>query len=249
MIDTDEIARFWSGVGMAEPDACWLWGRSRYPNGYGKFKLRAMRNETGAHRVAWMIANGPIPPGLCVCHSCDVKACCNPRHLFVGTMAENIADRDRKGRTARGDRSGARTHPRPRLWSRELKGRRRGEFHPIAKLTARIVKHIRAAVAEGVPQHILRRRYDIAPTTMLSVVTGKTWRHVGGPLRVAGTQVGANNGRAVLTEADVLAIRASTEPHAALAARYRVCKATISHVRTRRLWPHVTPLSSDSAPA
>lgn len=51
-----------------------------------------------AHRVAWMITNGPIPDGLCVLHRCDNPPCVNPAHLFLGTVQDNNADRDAKGR-------------------------------------------------------------------------------------------------------------------------------------------------------
>lgn len=50
------------------------------------------------HRVAWQLANGPIPDDMCVCHRCDNPPCCNVEHLFLGTVAENNYDRDRKGR-------------------------------------------------------------------------------------------------------------------------------------------------------
>lgn len=57
-----------------------------------------------AHRVAWTLANGPIPEGLFVCHRCDNRACCNVEHMFLGTLQDNVDDMIAKGRQARGDR-------------------------------------------------------------------------------------------------------------------------------------------------
>jgi len=76
----------WSG--------CLLWEGSAL-KGYGSHRLD---NETRAvHRLAWEEANGPIPAGLFVCHHCDVKLCCNPAHLFLGTSRDNIHDLYSKG--------------------------------------------------------------------------------------------------------------------------------------------------------
>lgn len=81
---------------------CIEWSGYRNRNGYGQRRIRG-KGELGAtHRLAWIDAHGPIPDGLCVLHSCDNPACCNVEHLFLGTHAENMADRDRKGRTIRG---------------------------------------------------------------------------------------------------------------------------------------------------
>lgn len=51
-----------------------------------------------AHRIAWTITRGPIPDGLCVLHRCDNPPCIDPEHLFLGTVQDNNADRDAKGR-------------------------------------------------------------------------------------------------------------------------------------------------------
>lgn len=60
-----------------------------------------------AYRLAWTLANGPIPDGLCVCHRCDRPNCIRVEHLFLGTQADNIRDKMKKGRHRgpRGERS------------------------------------------------------------------------------------------------------------------------------------------------
>lgn len=52
--------------------------------------------------MSYLAYRGPIPDGYFVCHKCDTPACVNPDHLFVGTNADNVADRDKKGRVAKG---------------------------------------------------------------------------------------------------------------------------------------------------
>lgn len=72
---------------------CILWsGPTNGWPGYGKC------GKEYAHRRAWEIANGPIPPGKWILHKCDVRLCVNPAHLFLGDASENALDAFRKGR-------------------------------------------------------------------------------------------------------------------------------------------------------
>lgn len=79
---------------------CILWAGTTVRYGYGAIYTRASgeRRTVTAHRAAYMLANGPIPPGMHVCHKCDVPACVNPDHLFLGTAGDNLRDMVAKGR-------------------------------------------------------------------------------------------------------------------------------------------------------
>jgi hypothetical protein len=87
--------RFWRNVDKRGPDECWPWQSSTNQWGYGTASL-AGRPKL-AHRIAWELAYGAIPVGICVLHRCDTPGCCNPAHLWLGTRKDNMRDMLRKG--------------------------------------------------------------------------------------------------------------------------------------------------------
>lgn len=155
---------FWSRC-KPRPDGCWIWMWGRNSAGYGGYLSK------GAHRVAWELTNGPIPKGMCVCHKCDVRACVNPEHLFVGTHSDNERDKLAKGRAVIpltrvfGDRNGSRTHPesRPR-GANHSRGR--------AKLTWSLVAEIRSREESN---RELAVEYGVRRQTIWAVRAGKLW--------------------------------------------------------------------------
>jgi hypothetical protein len=85
--------RFWSKVWIT--DTCWIWTGAMTAAGelgYGILKVDRSRRNVLAHRFAYELTHGPIPSGLMVCHTCDVRKCVRPDHLFLGTAKDNVRD-------------------------------------------------------------------------------------------------------------------------------------------------------------
>ena len=145
--------RFWSKVDMSGgPDACWLWLGYRNCQGYGLFGLNG--TNVRAHRYAYGLANQPPAPYVYICHTCDNPPCCNPRHLYLGSPAQNTQDQKDRDRFARGERIGN------------------------ARLTVSAVEQIRRLSRRGYSESQLGLLYGVHPTTIHYVVRRKTWQRI-----------------------------------------------------------------------
>jgi hypothetical protein len=89
----DRPSLFWAKVACRDDGECWPWLGCLSTQGYG----RAGKCDY-AHRLAYELEHGAIPPGVDVMHSCDFKPCCNPAHLSLGSRSDNMRDAVQKGR-------------------------------------------------------------------------------------------------------------------------------------------------------
>lgn len=79
-------------------NGCWIWKGAPAKSGYGVMYHKDMGGSMLAHRASYTLHKGPIPEGMLVCHTCDVRTCVNPAHLFLGTHKDNTQDKIAKGR-------------------------------------------------------------------------------------------------------------------------------------------------------
>ncbi len=132
---------------------CHVFTGSKDGCGYGMLRVDRQRVRR-AHIVAWFLATGEWP-ALPVLHRCDTPACVRKACLFLGTRAENNADRDAKRRHIA----------------------LRGSDHGNARLTEDAVRMVRASSRSGAD---LAAELGVSQTTLSRARSGLTWKHVGG---------------------------------------------------------------------
>lgn len=142
--------RFMAHVHMEPTSGCWLWGAKVARDGYGHF-AKVWNRSMPAHRFSWEMHRGAIPAGAMVCHRCDVRACVNPDHLFLGDQAINMADMVSKKRSAA------------------------GEHNVKAKLTRDNVETIKMRLRCGDSQESIGRTFGVTQGTISRIHRGVGW--------------------------------------------------------------------------
>lgn len=150
--------RFWSKV--EKTDGCWNWVASKVPKGYGQFGLNVsgVARKVRSHRFAYLLTYGLVPQNMCVLHRCDNPACCNPEHLFLGTVRDNNVDMVLKGR--------------------QVVRRLHGERSTSSILTTADVMAIYALHSKGLSQQNISEIFDVTISAVNVIITGKNWKGI-----------------------------------------------------------------------
>jgi len=141
--------RFWAKV--TKGPGCWVW-TAAVSKGYGVFWFQG--RTVPAHRWCFEHHNGPVPDDVIVRHHCDNTLCVRPAHLAAGTHGDNIQDRDRRERQARGARNGR------------------------AKLNPNQVRSIRTRHQLGGTLSRLAREFGVSRRAVRMIIDRKTWTHI-----------------------------------------------------------------------
>jgi hypothetical protein len=134
---------------------CWIFMGHINSDGYGDLQQSGGKRKIKAHRASYEVHRGKIPDAIEVCHTCDVRCCINPSHLFLGTHQDNVDDMTSKLR-----------HPR-------------GEGVGRSKITEQQVAEIRERYARGnVTQQTLAGDYGLHNSVISKIINRKNWRHI-----------------------------------------------------------------------
>jgi len=147
-----QVRNFWSKVKKTRKH--WFWIGSKDGKGYGKVNL--YDSSFLVSRVMYFLYTGVDPNSLCVLHHCDIPSCCNPKHLFLGTIADNNKDMHNKMR------------------------HQHGENHSMTHLTERNILTIRASNETTIE---LAKRYNVTRHAIGLIQRGLRWPHIKGRIR------------------------------------------------------------------
>lgn len=149
--------RFWACVdkspGQGPKGECWTWTKSLDEDGYGRINVD--NKHVLAHRYAFFLEHGHYPEHYAL-HHCDYPTCVRASHLYDGTHAQNMADRQDRNRQ---------WHPS-------------GEKHGASKLTEGKVLDIRARAARGEAKAAIASRYKISRALVTMICQRQRWKHI-----------------------------------------------------------------------
>lgn len=149
---SEDVQRFLAKVDKS--GQCWIWTAATFSDGYGAFQLSNPVRTVRAHRFSFVVYKTEFESDLQVLHHCDNPLCVRPDHLFLGTVVDNMKDRDSKRRQTHGTKQ----------WQ--------------AKLNATSVREIRRLYADGVSIAKLARKFKMGETPIRNVCFRHSWKHV-----------------------------------------------------------------------
>lgn len=156
------VKRWLTDSVRVQESGCWEWLKSTNKKGYGRVgqncSVFLKYGERLAHRISWLVYNGPIPPDACVLHKCDNPKCINPKHLFLGTIGDNNRDMHAKGRATL--------------------VRARGVEHHSHRFTEEDIKAIRTRLDNGDSHRSIARDYGVQHQSIGAIHRGQTWTHI-----------------------------------------------------------------------
>ena len=226
MIFTDsDLVRFWGSVSKLSSAECWLWTKAKDRYGYGVF-WHDGKNQT-AHRASKMIQLGALTPShIHVCHTCDVPACVNPDHLWLGSHIDNVQDKVDKNRHL---------------------NVARGETHVFAILTEVQVSMIMHRLVAGDPLGDLALTYNVHPATISAIKIGDNWRHLAGAdgnptldqLKTSRSNATTANLGDVKLAMDIKYDLKFGTPVQAVADKYNVSQALVHKISVGKAWASI----------
>lgn len=154
--------RFWEKVDIGTEGECWEWQAGGRGTGYGAIKVDG--EVIDSHRMAWELTQGEIPEGLFVCHHCDNRSCCNPKHLFLGTRSDNMKDAYEKGRLEHLD---------------NIRHQPKGNKNGMSKLSKNEVESIKTLIEDSsFSQSDIADIFDVHKSRITRIKNGESWSHV-----------------------------------------------------------------------
>jgi hypothetical protein len=142
------------------PSGCMIWVGHVDSDGYGiaHMKMADGKKNRRVHRLVYEAKKGEIPEGMFVCHTCDVRSCVNPDHLFAGTPKQNVSDMWGKNRWKPGRQNN------------------NGSRNPNSRLTEADVCKIRDLRKEGVATKELSFQFGICMSQIHRIASGAAWK-------------------------------------------------------------------------